>query len=56
MKSEGIDKSKKDKSREEFFENLNIDTAFKIITRRCLIFIGILIFAIFIIALVKSYF
>ena len=57
MESESIDKSKEDKSKEELnFEKLNIDTAFKIIARRCLIFIGILIFAIFIIALVRSYF
>jgi len=57
MESEDIDKSKKDESKEEFnFEKLNIDTAFKIIAKRCLIFIGILFFAIFIIALVRSYF
>jgi len=57
MESESIDKSKEDKSKEElFFEKLNIDTAFKIIGKRCLIFIGILIFAIFIITLVRSYF
>ena len=56
MESESIDKSKEDKAKEEFFEKLNIDTVFKIIAKRCLIFIGILIFAIFIIALVRSYF
>jgi len=53
---EGIDKPKEDKSKEEFFKKVSIDTVFKIIAKRCLIFIGVLIFAIFIIALVKSYF